>query len=171
MKSPLILLSTAALIMVGCDKKETAKAAESNRATSKVVQTTYTFDYEHDSPDYPEDHHIILTTESGKTTGVYYGTSDDFDSGREGYPPGFYSTPMQGLSLTEKDITFSLSVIAQNIHTNPLDPSKKVYNNNPEWEYGKGISLESLITLKGNFQNGEIHFKTPDGVRVFKKRS
>ena len=68
----------------------------------------YEYVYEYNTESLIENHYIELSKKNGKIVGQYYGTSDDFDEAREGYLPGFFSSPMKNLRINGNKITFEV---------------------------------------------------------------
>lgn len=68
----------------------------------------YEYVYEYNTESLIENHYIDLSKKNGKIVGQYYGTSDDFDQAREGYLPGFFSSPMKNLKINGNKIKFEV---------------------------------------------------------------
>jgi len=68
-----------------------------------------------------ENQYIVLSEKNGKTSGFYYGTSDEFDSAREGYECGFFVVPMNQLKIDNGTIKFVLNVKNDDMLTKPVD--------------------------------------------------
>jgi hypothetical protein len=68
----------------------------------------YEYVYEYNTASLIENHYIELSKKNGKIVGQYYGTSDDFDQAREGYLPGFFSSPMENLKINGNKIKFEV---------------------------------------------------------------
>lgn len=99
---------------------------------------TYKFDYQSDTEDFPEDHYIVIELIAGKLFGRYYGTSDDFDSAREGYTVGYFVVNMSNLSIENGLISFELTPSKSDLFSNPIDLKYKSsmdipLDENPRW--------------------------------------
>ena len=94
----MLVLALAAPVVLSCQ----------NRAAGGYP-AVYRYTYEYNTEDLIEDHFIVLDRVEGAVVGWYYGTSDEFDAVREGYRPGFFVAPMEGLRiLPDGALAFSL---------------------------------------------------------------
>lgn len=74
----------------------------------------YEYVYPDNTQDLIENHFIVLTKNGEKISGLYYGTSDEFDDAREGYLPGFFVSPMDNLQINGETIRFVLTTCWRN---------------------------------------------------------
>ncbi|SRR5574344_666472 len=81
----------------------------------------YEYVYPYNTQDLIENHFIVLTKQDGKLTGLYYGTSDEFDEAREGYLPGFFVSPMDNLQINGDTISFVLNTSNNDFLTKSVD--------------------------------------------------
>jgi len=115
MKKIITILAFAALpaLLIGCREE---KVANPNESQQKDVVYEYAYPYGSE-----ENHYIVLTEKNGKTVGLYYGNSDDFDEAREGYDPGFFVVPMNELKIGKDTIRFVLDVKDSNMLDKPIN--------------------------------------------------
>ena len=102
--------------------------------TIKVLGV-YEYKYEYNTKDLTENHYIKLEEINGKISGVYYGTSDDFDEGREGYLPGFFKANMLNINITDSKINFKVKVNASDIYDKAITPFNNP-KNKKQWRVG-----------------------------------
>lgn len=81
----------------------------------------YEYVYPENTQDLIENHFLVLTKKDDKLTGLYYGTSDEFDDAREGYLPGFFVSPMDNLQINGDTISFVLSTSNNDFLTKSVD--------------------------------------------------
>ncbi|WDV45160.1 hypothetical protein PV797_16785 [Clostridiaceae bacterium M8S5] len=131
----------------------------------------YKYEYENNTKNLVEDHYIVLEEEDEELVGRYYGTSDEFDEGREGYYPGFFVVDMKALKVDNKSISFILSVKADQIFTNPVKLEYKASTDipkdeNPQWTV---TNLLGKRQYSGAIEDGQIKLNIVDGKRIFKR--
>jgi len=134
-------------------------------ALSEIVGT-YEYTYEHNTKDLKENHYIVLTASDGKLSGTYFGTSDDFDDAREGYPPGFFRTKMLDVAFDGKILRFRVVVNNEDFFQQPVTPNAKNTSGKP-WKF----SLQTKErTYQGEKKEHTWHIES-NGLepRTFKK--
>lgn len=131
---------------------------------------TYKYKYEYSTEDLIEDHYIVLEVEKGNLVGRYYGTSDEFESFREGYYPGFFVLGMEELKVAANCISFSLVLKENEMFSKPVDIKYEVYNDvpletNPPWL--QTHLSEGYVKYSGIITNDNIILDTEHGSREF----
>lgn len=101
----------------------------------------YRYSYPHNTERLNEDHFIRLDCSGQTLRGWYWGTSDDFDRGREGYLPGFFVVEMSDLAMTEDSIRFTLQVAEEEYFARPIplrfhDAEQVPGHLNEPWAHG-----------------------------------
>ncbi len=81
----------------------------------------YEYVYPDNTQDLIENHFIVLTKNGDKMTGLYYGTSDEYDEAREGYLPGFFVSTMDNLQINGDTIRFVLNTKNSDFLTKSVD--------------------------------------------------
>jgi len=143
----------------------------------KDIVGTYEYFYPHNTSDLIENHYIVFEEVNGKVIGRYYGTSDDFDDGREGYLPGFYVAEIKNPILKNGKLSFDVKISENDLFLNNIGHEVKssreiVTKKHPRWiqDYQPGIKLSrSAIHLSGKVIDSDIHIQTKDGLRWFRK--
>ncbi len=77
-------------------------------ALAQSGAVVYEYAYPYNTPDLIENHHIALEAGADGWSGWYWGTSDEFDRGREGYLPGFFVAPLTDLRVSATEIAFTI---------------------------------------------------------------
>jgi len=135
---------------------------------SDSLMGVYEYVYEYNSEDLIENHYIEIKEKNKNISGVYYGTSDDFDEAREGYLPGFFKAEMKNIKITAKNIIFEIYVSNADMYKKPITPLKKE-KENPLWGVG---GKKSKRIYSGDISAGIIMIKTKGfDPRKFKKVS
>jgi hypothetical protein len=131
---------------------------------------TYEYVYPYNTPDLIENHYIVLDMSGPEPRGWYYGTSDEFDSGREGYLPGFFVAPMSDLEMSAGAISFGLSR-PERFFASPVRLEYRSAEAVPTGLLGEwAISLPSASRRYGGGLTREaVTLDVPGGPRVFQR--
>jgi|APLow6443716910_1056828.scaffolds.fasta_scaffold369703_1 hypothetical protein len=143
--------------------------------SSYDLSGTYEYIYPYNSEDLIENQYIILIKSKEGYSGWYYGTSDEFDSAREGYLPAFFVTEMLNLKISNDTITFKLAISDNDLLTEPVtlklrSTEEAIKDGYSKWsnminptpkEYWGLIINSNQISLKGadEFQNKAFNKK------------
>lgn len=156
-------------VLAGCGEN----VPEQSKSTDNY-EGIYVFDYKNDTPELVENHYIVIENIQDKIAGRYYGTSDDFDSAREGYYPGFFVADMRNLQINANEISFEVYLTENDMFSKPVDLKYKYTkdvpaNENPLWDNKQIIdgSDSNPKKYKGKIANGEITLETDSGSRIF----
>ncbi len=143
-----------------CQEKRTDNANE--------MVGIYEHVYEHNTPDLIENHYINIEAGDGVLSGTYYGTSDDFDSAREGYLPGFFKTNLQEATFQDDILRFKIIVKEEDFFSEPLSPYSKSMPDK-KWPQASGIGGER--SFLGKWLNGNLVIESSGlPTRIFLKK-
>lgn len=103
-----------------------------------------------------ESHYILLEYQQGHWSGIYCGSSDDFDEAREGYLPGYFCSSMDELQLSPNSLSFV--VHPKHFYNKPLKPQQKP-NKHSLWE----VSLDPDLSrsYQGSYVKGQWQVHSP----------
>ena len=133
--------------------------------------TVYEHGYAFNSSDLNENHFIVLDSVISPPRGWYYGTSDEFDQAREGYLPGFFVAPMEGLTLSASTISFALRR-PERFFASPVPFTYRSADAVPAGVFGDWtVRLpEESRHYVGATSSDQITLDLPGGPRVFRRR-
>jgi hypothetical protein len=134
MKQLIFFILTVTFLQLNFGFKQKLSNPIVDNQTIKVLGV-YEYKYEYNTKDLTENHYIKLEEINGKVSGIYYGTSDDFDEAREGYLPGFFKANMLNINITDSKINFKVKVNASDIYDKAITPFKNP-KNNKQWTIG-----------------------------------
>ena len=176
----LICTIAAVVVLAGC--RETPAPPSSPRADSTAASAepaspagdvssvpdsvlVYEFVYPYNTATLVENHYIELSMHGASVRGRYYGTTDDFDSAREGYLPGFFATTMNDLRIDGGTISFTLA--PWDYYTAPRTPGMDPDASTTDETRWKGPQLASSRSYRGVVTQDSIILESPFGPRAF----
>lgn len=138
--------------------------------TTAPYPRVYEYTYEYNTATLVENHYIVLDSAGGAIRGWYYGTSDDFDSAREGYLPGFFVAEMEELRVSEDTISFTLR--PQELFASPVPIRYRDAATIPRELLGTwtGPTLETARSYSGRVTAKRISLDDDRKQRVFLRR-
>jgi hypothetical protein len=142
-------------------------ACGAQAASSDAYPRVYHYTYEYNTPTLVEDHYIVLDSASGLVRGWYFGTTDDLDPGREGYPPGFFVTALDDLRITTDSITFRLhprELFASPVPLHYRDAAAVPRDLLPNWT---GPAIDTTKSYSGTVTADRITLHAGRTARVF----
>ena len=102
--------------------------AESTDRYARYMGTyEYIENYPFNKKGIKENHYIVIWKDNGRLTGLYFGTSADFEEATEEVPddhpqiPGFFVTEMKDLAVIDNRLSFSLSISEADLFTKPIN--------------------------------------------------
>jgi len=165
-----VLLSLCAALALGCAGGDQPQ----DRVPEERYIGTYEYVYENNTELLVENHYIVFELESGALQGWYYGTSDEFDIGREGYYPGFFVAEMQDLTINDGRVSFTLKVSSEICFTEPVplqyrSPEEFPSGQFERWSGPTGVSPEP-VRYEGQITENRIELQARFGTRGFLRR-
>lgn len=160
------------VLLYGCgNRAETQRGPPTPLSPSQAMVGTYEYVYPFNSRDLVENHFIVLGLRDGALAGWYFGTSDEFDTGREGYLPGFFVAEMVGLTAEAGEIHFSLDISADDCFTEPIPLEYRSSNELSPGRFvrwsGPTATRRHPLRYSGSVSEGLIQLETPSGPRAF----
>jgi hypothetical protein len=133
--------------------------------------TVYEHGYMFNTGDLNENHFIVLDSIISPVRGWYYGTSDEFDTAREGYLPGFFVARMRDLVLIDDRISFALDRPGA-FFTVPVPlryrSPDEILGTLSAWDVQVP---DTTVRYEGRVTPGLITLRLERGVRVFRRTS
>jgi len=132
---------------------------------------TYRYEYEYNTDSLQEDQYIVLEVDESTLQGWFYGTSDEFDDGREGYLPGFFVAEMKNLEVIEGALSFTVRLSSEDCFAEPVPLQYRRFEEVPSarfqrWQGPTGIE-SSETRYEGMITDQGIELLTRFGPRTF----
>lgn len=147
------------------------KSKDSDNSKDKYIGT---FEYvnPYNTEGQNENEYIVISKIDSEYSGIFYGTSDEFDESREGYVPGYFVASMTDLRIVEDTIKFTLSVLKDDIFDKPVDLKLKSSDEARNSGYNKWIQVLEFQPRKysGLLNSEGIIFKESPSDKLFKKK-
>ncbi len=131
-----------------CFQSNLLGAASSQQTETPSVAGTYEYIYPHSTSELKENHYMVLKGTNNTLTGIYYGTTDEFDKGREGYPPGFFKAEMKDVAFRGETIRFSITIPPESIFDKPITPYDTPINPKPWINRQRNPSVVKYVLRK-----------------------
>ena len=134
----------------------------------------YEYVYEFNTDLLVENQTIVFDVEEGALRGWFFGTSDEFDVGREGYLPGFFVAEMIDLSVSEEGVFFTVLVSSEDCFTEPVplqyrEAEELLAGRFQRWRGPTGIA-PTAIKYEGTITDQHIELQTRFGTRSFSRK-
>ena len=180
MKNLLIIYSFIFLSCQGSNQKsKTTKDTIAQKADSEMSQPgnpdeyvgTYEYIYPYNTEKSIENHYIVIEKKENDYFGLYYGTTDEFDYGREGYHCGFFVAPMDELDIDDETMNFVISVVNDDVFDKPVDLKFRSGEEAKNAGYKNWIQEMEFDPKNyiGSFEEGKIIFSDGFDEKVFKR--
>jgi hypothetical protein len=158
------------IILAALSQNFAQKTAERQQVNLDKYCGTYEYINPHNTPDLTENNYIVLSKVDKQLTGLYYGTSDEFDQAREMYLPGFFVALMKNVLVSGDSIYFTLYVENKDFFEKPIDLKYKTANDAringyKKWKQSLDFEPKNYI---GIFNKEGIIFKQIPDDKVFK---
>lgn len=134
MKQLTYLFFIASFLQINIGFAQKTSGISTNKKENQVLGI-YEYKYEYNTKNLIENHFIKLEEINGKISGIYYGTSDDFDEAREGYLPGFFKANMLDIIISGSTINFKVKVNSTDVFLKAITPFNNP-KNNKQWTIG-----------------------------------
>ena len=106
---------------VGKEEKTNIKNITESAINKNKYIGIYEYVYPDNTADLIENHYIVLSKSDSVYSGLYYGTTDEFENAREEHLPGFFVAKMNKLSIIGDTIKFTLNVNNNDFFTKAID--------------------------------------------------
>jgi len=115
------LLFGICLTLLACGQNSHSQQHNKKNTIPDKYLGIYEYVDPYNKQDSSDNQYIVLTKTNDEITGLYYGTTDEFDEEREGYLAGFFVSPMDKLQINGDTIRFILNTSNSDFLTKPID--------------------------------------------------